>query len=57
MSIILVIAIGVAILLILGFFAVNKWSSSARDREKSAELRRNRQMTPTGTENRGTGIN
>lgn len=57
MSIILVTAIVIAILLILGFFAMNKWSSPARDQEKSAELRRNRQMTPTGTEGRGTGIN
>jgi LPS O-antigen subunit length determinant protein (WzzB/FepE family) len=57
MSIILVMALGIAVLLILLFFAMNKWSSIARDREKSAELRKNRQMTPTGTEGRGTGIN
>lgn len=57
MSIIIVIAIGIGILLTLGFFAMNKWSSPSRDREKSAELRRNRQMTPPSTEDRGTGIN
>ena len=57
MSIIILIAIGIAILLILLFFAMNKWSSVARDREKSAELRRNRQVTPPSTEERGTGIN
>jgi hypothetical protein len=57
MSIIIVIAIGIAILLILLFFAINKWSDPARDREKSAALRKNRQMTPPSTEDRGTGIN
>ena len=57
MSIIIVIAILIGILLILGFFAMNKWSSPSRDREKSAELRKNRQVTPAGTEERGTGIN
>jgi hypothetical protein len=57
MSIIIVIAIGIAILLILLFFAMNKWSSFARDREKSATLRKNRQTTPPSTEERGTGIN
>jgi hypothetical protein len=57
MSIILVIAIGIAILLILLFFAMNKWSSVDRDRKKSAELRTNRQTTTSSTERRGTGIN
>ncbi|MGA9716892.1 MAG: hypothetical protein WBQ79_01315 [Acidobacteriaceae bacterium] len=57
MSIIILTAIGIAILLILLFFAMNKWSSPARDREKSGELRRNRQMTPPSAEERGTGIN
>jgi hypothetical protein len=57
MSIIIVIAIGIAILLVLLFFAVNRWSSFGRDREKSADLRRNRQTTTPNTEERGTGIN
>jgi hypothetical protein len=57
MSIVILIAIGIAILLVLGFFAVNRLSSDARDREKSAELRRNRQATNPNTESRGTGIN
>jgi hypothetical protein len=57
MSIVIVIAIGIAILLILLFFAINKWSSFGRDRKKSADLRRNRQTTTPTTEDRGTGIN
>jgi hypothetical protein len=57
MAIVILITLGIAALLILTFFAVNQWSSPARDREKSAELRRNRQMTPPGTEDRGAGIN
>ena len=57
MAIGILFTLGIAILIILGFFAVNQWSSPARDREKSAELRRNRQMTPPVKEDRGTGIN
>jgi hypothetical protein len=57
MSILILIAIGVAILIVLGFFAVNRWSSPERDQVKSAELRRNRQMSGTQRESRGTGIN
>jgi predicted transporter len=57
MSIVILIAIGVAILIVLGFFAVNRWSSPARDRAKSEALRTNRQMSGTEQENRGTGIN
>lgn len=57
MSLVLVGALGVALLLILLFFAVNRWSSRARDREKSAGLRSNRQMTEPDRESRGTGIN
>jgi hypothetical protein len=57
MAIVLLIILGTAMLLILAFFAANGWSSFARDREKSAGLRTNRQMTPPGTEDRGTGIN
>lgn len=57
MTIILLFTLAIGILIILGFFAVNKWSSFGRDREKSAELRRNRQMTQPSTEDRGTGIN
>jgi hypothetical protein len=49
--------LGIGILMILGFFAVNRWSSRARDREKSAGLRNNRQMAERPTESRGTGIN
>ncbi len=57
MSIIIVIAIGIAILLVLLFFAVNRWSSFGRDRAKTADLRSNRQTTTPGTDERGTGIN
>jgi hypothetical protein len=51
------IFVGIAILLILGFFAVNRWGSRARDREKSSGLRSNRQMGAANTDTRGTGIN
>jgi hypothetical protein len=57
MAIVLLIILGTAMLLILAFFAANGWSSFARDREKSAELRRNRQMAEPGRGTRGTGIN
>lgn len=57
MAIVILIAIGIAILIVLGFFAVNSWSSPSRDREKSAELRTNRQMTGAEHATRGTGIN
>jgi hypothetical protein len=57
MAIVLVFILGITILVILGFFAVNKWSSLARDREKSAGMRANRQMAGSERENRGTGIN
>jgi uncharacterized membrane protein YccC len=57
MSIVLIVAIGVAILLVLAFFAMNRWSSPSRDRQKSEALRTNRQMTEPERENRGTGIN
>ena len=57
MSILILIAIGIALLLILAFFAMNGWSSFARDREKSAALRANRQMDQPTREGRGTGIN
>ena len=56
MSIVIVVALGIALLLILCFFAVNRWSSRARDRDKSAALRANRQMTHPNTEERGSGI-
>ncbi len=56
-AIILLTLLGIGILLILGFFAVNRWSSRSRDREKSASLRDNRQMAEPSTESRGTGIN
>jgi hypothetical protein len=51
------IFVGIAILLILGFFAVNRWSSRARDRENSSGLRSSRQMGAANTDTRGTGIN
>jgi hypothetical protein len=57
MAIVLLFILGITILVILGFFAVNKWSSPARDREKSADLRANRQMTGSERASRGTGIN
>jgi hypothetical protein len=56
-AVLLLTALGVAVLLVLCFFAVNRWSSSGRDREKSKALRDNQQMEQPGTENRGTGIN
>jgi len=49
--------LGVAILLILCFFAMNPWTSRDRDREESKALRGNRQMAQPGTEDRGIGIN
>jgi hypothetical protein len=55
--VILLTVLGVAILLILCFFAVNRWSSRGRDREKSKALRENQQMAQPGTEDRATGIN
>jgi hypothetical protein len=57
MSLVLVVALGIGLLLVLLFFAVNRWSSRAQDREKSAGLRSNRQMTEPDKESRGTGIN
>jgi uncharacterized membrane protein YccC len=57
MSIVILIAIGIALVLILAFFAVNRWSSPARDRQANAALRNNRQMPGQSTESRGTGIN
>jgi hypothetical protein len=56
-AVILLTVLGVAILLILCFFAVNRWSSRDRDREKSKALRESRQMTEPDTEDRGVGIN
>jgi hypothetical protein len=38
-------------------FAVNRWSSRDRDREKSKALGQNRQMAQAGTADRGIGIN
>ena len=57
MAIMLLIILGIAVLVILGFFAVNRWSSPERDQTKTAEMRRNRQMSGTQRESRGTGIN
>lgn len=57
MSVVILIAIGIALLLVLAFFAVNRWSSSERDRTANAALRNNRQMPGESTESRGTGIN
>jgi hypothetical protein len=37
-------------------FAVNRWSSSDRDLEKSKALRENRQLAQAGTADRGIGI-
>jgi hypothetical protein len=55
--VILLTVLGVAILLILCFFAANRWSSRSRDREKSKALRENQQTAQPGTEDRATGIN
>jgi predicted transporter len=57
MAIVLLFILGIIILVVLGFFAVNKWSSPGRDRAKSADLRANRQMGGSERESRGTGIN
>jgi hypothetical protein len=51
------IFVGIAILLILCFFAMNRWSSPEHDRERGATLRANRQMPGQITGTRGTGIN
>jgi hypothetical protein len=56
-AVILLPVLGVAVLLILCFFAVNRWSSRDRYREKSKALRENRQMAQPGTDDRGIGIN
>ncbi len=56
-AVILLTVLGVAILLIFCFFAVNRWSGRDRDREKNKALRENRQMAQPGTEDRGIGIN
>ena len=56
MSLVIVVALGIALLLILCFFAVNRWSSPARDRKKNTGLRAHRQMTHPNTEERGSGI-
>jgi hypothetical protein len=57
MSIVILIAIDVALLLVVAFFAVNRWSSPEQDREASAALRTHRQMPGQNMETRGTGIN
>jgi hypothetical protein len=51
------IFVGIAVVLILCFFATNRWSSRARDREKSKAMRDSRQMETANTDPRGTGIN
>ena len=56
MSIVILIAIGIALLLVLAFFAVNRWSSPEQDREASAALRAHRQMPGQNMGTRGTGI-
>jgi hypothetical protein len=57
MSIVILIAVGIALLLILGFFAVNRWSSPEQDRGASAALRAGRQMPGRNIGTRGSGIN
>ena len=57
MSIVILMALGIGVLLVLAFFAVNGWSSLGRDREASAAFRTNRQMDQPTREGRGTGIN
>ena len=57
MSIVILIAIGIALLLVLAFFAVNRWSSPEQDREASAALRAHLQMPGQNMGTRGTGIN
>ena len=51
------IFVGIAILLVLCFFAMNRWSSPEHDRQESAALRANRQVPGQITGTRGTGIN
>ncbi len=51
------IFVGIAILLILCFFAMNGWSSPEHDREGGAVLRASQQMPGQITGTRGTGIN
>jgi hypothetical protein len=57
-AILLLIMLGVALVLVICFFAVNRWSSRSRDREKNSDLRNSRQMgQQANTDTRGTGIN
>ena len=54
MAILLMIFAGVAVLVGLCFWGANRWSSTSRDRQKTAALR-SQQTNPT-TADRGTGI-
>ncbi len=57
MTIVLIICAGVAIVLVLLFFAVNKWSGRSQDKESTAKLRRAAQMNDPTIDSRGDGIN
>jgi hypothetical protein len=56
MAIFFMICAGVALLVGLCFWGANRWSSPERDRQKTAEMRRAREASPT-TAKRGAGIN
>jgi hypothetical protein len=56
MAILLMICAGVAVLVGLFFWAANRWSSPARDRQKTAAMRSGQQANPA-TAKRGAGIN
>jgi hypothetical protein len=55
-AVILLTVLGVALLMIFCFFAVNRWNSHECEREKSKALRENRQMAQPGTADRGIGV-
>lgn len=56
MTIVLIVSAGVAALVILSFFAVNRWSSSSRDTKANGKLRAARQASDSRVKERGVGI-
>ncbi len=47
----------VALVVMLGFWGANRWSSTARDREKTRDQRSFRTSEDPRTDKRGAGIN
>ncbi len=56
MTIVLIVCAGVALLVILAFFSVNRWSSRSRDKEATAKLRAARQTNDSRVKERGVEI-